>query len=151
MRILLVEDDALLARILVDHLTAQYYVVDVATDGVAGFDYAQAASYDLIVLDVNLPKLNGIGLCQRLRPNRYTMPILLLTAQSNSSDKVMGLDAGVDDYVVKPCTVEEISARIRALLRRLNMDGTPLLTWGTLCLNPVTHEVSCNKLNVGSV
>lgn len=145
MRILLVEDDTLLAQILVDHLTAQRYVVDVAIDGMAGFDYAQAADYDLIVLDINLPKLDGIRLCQLLRQHRYTMPILLLTARGDSSDKVLGLDAGADDYVVKPCTVEEISARIRALLRRFSMEGTPLLHWGTLCLNPVTCEVTCNE------
>ncbi len=138
------EDDAILAQILTEHLTAQHYIVDTVTDGVAGFDYAQAIPYDLIVLDVNLPRLDGIRLCQLLRQNRYTLPILLLTAKGDSSDKVMGLDAGADDYVVKPCTVEEISARIRALLRRLTMVGTPVLTWGKICLDPVTCEVTCD-------
>lgn len=145
MRILLVEDDTLLAQILADHLTDQHYAVDIATDGEIGFDYVQSATYDLIVLDVNLPKLDGISLCQMVRKYHCTMPILLLTAQGNSSDKVTGLDAGADDYVVKPCTVDEISARIRALLRRFTMEGNPDLTWNNLCLNPVTREVMCNN------
>ncbi|MDX2232383.1 MAG: response regulator [Leptolyngbyaceae cyanobacterium bins.349] len=144
MRILLVEDDEVLSQVLTDHLTHQHYVVDTATDGALGFDFAQAVSYDLIVLDVNLPKLNGIQLCQRLRQNRSTVPILLLTAKGASSDKVMGLDAGADDYVVKPCTIEEISARIRALLRRPNLGGNPVLTWGNLCLDPGACEVTCD-------
>lgn len=144
MRILLVEDDEILAQILTEHLTTQHYAVDVATDGVAGFSYAQAVSYDLIVLDVNLPQLNGIQLCQLLRQNRYTVPILLLTAKGDSSDKVLGLDAGADDYVVKPCTIDEISARIRALLRRPSLVASPILTWGSLHLNPVTCEVTSN-------
>ncbi|NJO78690.1 MAG: response regulator [Cyanobacteria bacterium RM1_2_2] len=144
MRILLVEDDDILSQILTDHLTTQHYVVDTAGDGVTGFNYAQAVAYDLIVLDVNLPQLDGIQLCQRLRQSRYTAPILLLTAKGESSDKVMGLDAGADDYVVKPCTVEEISARMRALLRRPNLVGSPVLTWGNLCLDPVMCEVTCD-------
>ncbi len=145
MRILLVEDDELLSQLLTEHLTSQRYVVDIATDGMMGLYYAQAAAYDLIVLDVNLPRLNGIQLCQKLREQRYTVPILLLTAKGSSSDKVMGLDAGADDYVVKPCPVEEISARIRALLRRPHITGMPILTWGTLALDPVTCEVRCER------
>lgn len=144
MRILLVEDDTLLAQIVADHLISQHYVVDTATDGLTGFDYALAVTYDLIVLDVNLPHLNGIQLCQQLRQNSYTGSILLLTAKGESSDKVIGLDAGADDYVVKPCPVEEISARVRALLRRSNLAGLPTLTWKNLSLNPVTCEVTCD-------
>ncbi len=144
MRILLVEDDEVFTQILVNHLVAQRYAVDVATDGLEGLNYALAASYGLIVLDVNLPKLDGIRLCQRLRQERYSAPILLLTAKGDSSDKVMGLDAGADDYVVKPCTVEELSARIRALLRRQNMAGTPILEWGNLRLDPGNCEVTYN-------
>ncbi len=142
MRILIVDDDELLAQTLVSHLLAQHYAIDVATDGEAGWDYAQAATYDLIVLDVNLPKLNGIHLCQKLRQANYTNPILLLTAKGNSSDKVMGLDAGADDYVVKPCAFEELCARIRALLRRASSSGAPILEWGGLQLDPSTCVVS---------
>lgn len=142
MRILLVEDDEVLVQLLVHHLTAQCYAIDIAMDGIAGLHYAQSAAYDLIVLDVDLPKLDGIQLCRQLRQEKYEHPILLLTAKGQSSDKVMGLDAGADDYVVKPCTVEELSARIRALLRRHNKSTYPILEWGGLQLDPVTCEVS---------
>lgn len=142
MRILIVDDDEALAHALVTHLVTQHYVVDVVNDGNSGWDYIQAASYDLIVLDVNLPDINGIQLCQRLRRNNYTCPVLLLTAEGESTEKVMGLDAGADDYVVKPCTFEEIGARIRALLRRQSSSSTPTLTWGQLCLDPSTCVVT---------
>ncbi|MGI0487334.1 response regulator [Pantanalinema rosaneae CENA516] len=142
MRILLVDDDEILTQTLANQLIAQRYAVDVATDGEVGWDYAQAAAYDLIVLDINLPRLDGIRLCQRLRQHQYHKPILLLTAKGQSSDKVVGLDAGADDYVVKPCTIEELCARIRALLRRQQTAGTPVLEWGNLRLDPVTCEVT---------
>ena len=142
MRILLVDDDPVLAKVLADQLTAQRYTVDVATDGEAGWRFARSTSYELMVLDVNLPKLNGIDLCQRLRQQGYHQPILLLTAKGDSADKVMGLDAGADDYVVKPCTVAELCARIRALLRRQSESNTPILKWGDLCLNPSRCEVT---------
>lgn len=145
MRILLVDDDALLTQTLADFLTSQHYAVDVATDGEAGWNYAQAATYDLIVLDVNLPKLNGVYLCQRLRRNKYNNPILLLTAQGGSADKVMGLDAGADDYLVKSCTTEELSARIRALLRRQSPSAEPILAWGGLCIDLLACEVTYQK------
>lgn len=142
MRILLVDDDEVLTQTLANQLIAQRYAVDVATDGEVGWDYAQAAAYDLIVLDINLPKLDGIRLCQRLRQHQYHKPILLLTAKGHSSDKVIGLDAGADDYVVKPCTIEELCARIRALLRRQHTASTPVLEWGDLRLDPGTCEVT---------
>ncbi|HEY9638976.1 MAG TPA: response regulator, partial [Coleofasciculaceae cyanobacterium] len=142
MRILIVDDDELLTQTLITNLTAQRYVVDVAADGEAGWNYAQAAAYDLIVLDINLPKLNGIRLCQQLRQNNCTSPILLLTAKGESSDKVVGLDAGADDYVVKPCSIEELCARIRALLRRQTTFGTLVLQWGNLRLDPNTCSVT---------
>jgi len=142
MRILLVDDDELLTQTLTSFLTSQRYAVDVAMDGESGWDYTQVATYDLIVLDVNLPKLNGVRLCQKLRQTKCKSPILLLTAQGDSADKVMGLDAGADDYLVKPCTTEELSARIRALLRRQPESAAPVLTWGNLCLDPGTYEVT---------
>ncbi|PSB27183.1 response regulator [Stenomitos frigidus] len=142
MRILLVDDDELLTQALTSFLTSQHYAVDVATDGEAGWDYSQAATYDLIVLDISLPKLDGVRLCQKLRRHQCHSPILLLTAKGDSSDKVMGLDAGADDYLVKPCTTEELSARIRALLRRQSPSVTSLLEWGHLCLNPGACEVT---------
>lgn len=142
MRILLVEDDEWLAQMLADSLVAQHYAVDVATDGEAGWNFAQSATYDLIVLDINLPKLDGICLCQRLRESHFKEPILLLTAKGESSDKVLGLDAGADDYVVKPCEVGELLARIRALLRRKHPFTTPVLEWGELRLDPSACEVT---------
>ena len=142
MRILLVEDDELLAQTLTSFLASQHYAIDVARDGEAGWSYTQAAAYDLIVLDINLPKLDGVRLCQKLRQNKYNSPILLLTAKGDSADKVTGLDAGADDYLVKPCTTEELSARIRALLRRQHLATTPLLQWGALCLDRVACEVT---------
>lgn len=145
MRILVIDDDAALVQALESHLIAQRYVVDVALDGKTGWDFIQAATYDLVVLDVNLPDISGIDLCQKFRRNRYTCPILLLTAKGDSIEKVMGLDAGADDYVVKPCTFEEICARIRALLRRQSSSGIPVLTWGKICLDPSTCLVTYNE------
>ncbi|WOD39612.1 response regulator [Nodosilinea sp. E11] len=142
MRILLVDDDELLTQQLADFLVSQLYTVDIALDGDSGWNYAQAADYDLIVLDINLPKLNGIRLCQKLRQAQYSKPILLLTAQGDTSDKVVGLDAGADDYLVKPCTLNELSARVRALLRRSSTLSDPILRSGDLCLDPSTCEVS---------
>ncbi|MGK7902073.1 MAG: response regulator [Hormoscilla sp.] len=142
MRLLLVEDDDALAQTLSAALTAQHYVVDVARDGEEGWDYGQAFTYDLMLLDVSLPKLDGISLCRRLRQFGYSGPILLLTAKAESADKVAGLDAGADDYVVKPCTVQELFARIRALLRRPKASGAPVLEWGDLRLDPSTCECS---------
>ncbi|MGI0485917.1 response regulator [Pantanalinema rosaneae CENA516] len=142
MRLLLVEDDEILARQLVAKLAAQRYAVDLACDGEAGWDYTQAASYQLIVLDVGLPKLDGISLCRRLRCHNYQGSILLLTAKGNDADKVQGLDAGADDYVVKPCTIEELCARIRALLRRMGQAEQLVLAWGELQLDPSVCQVT---------
>lgn len=142
MRLLLVEDDRLLAQKLVTDLISQHYAVDVATDGEMGWDYAQSVTYDLILLEVSLPKRDGITLCRQLRDKNYHGPILLLTAYQASGAKVRGLDAGADDYVLKPCTTEELLARIRALLRRRDAFSTPLLVWGDLRLDPSTCQVS---------
>lgn len=142
MRLLLVEDDEALAQTLSAALTAQHYVVDVARDGEEGWEYGIAFTYDLMLLDVSLPKLDGISLCRRLRQFSYSGPIMLLTAKGESADKVTGLDAGADDYVVKPCTVQELFARIRALLRRQNASGAPVLEWGDIRLDPSTCECS---------
>ncbi|MBR8831595.1 MAG: Regulator of RpoS [Chroococcopsis gigantea SAG 12.99] len=141
MRLLLVEDDELLADRLTVELNGLGYVMDTVRDGEDGWNYSQAVVYDLIVLDVSLPKLSGIALCAKLRQNSYKGPILLLTANTDSSSKVKGLDAGADDYVVKPCTIEELSARIRALLRRGDAVSNPVLKWGELSLNPSSREV----------
>ncbi len=140
MRILLVEDDVCLAETLAEALTDQRYVVDLVTDGEAGWNQAKIIDYDLMVLDVMLPELDGVTLCQRLRSHGYHMPVLLLTACDTVTDKISGLDAGADDYVVKPVDLGELFARIRALLRR-GTSSPPILEWGNLRLNPSTYEV----------
>ncbi|WP_100902112.1 response regulator [Nostoc flagelliforme] len=145
MKILLVDDDDLLIKILTRNLATHHYVVDVVKDGEMGWTYGSTFEYDLIVLDIMLPKLDGISLCKRLRTQGYTVPILLLTAQDNITAKVQGLDAGADDYVVKPFDPIELIARIRALLRRGSNNPFPLLTWGDLLLNPSTCEVTYNS------
>ncbi|MCV3217564.1 response regulator transcription factor [Plectonema radiosum NIES-515] len=142
MRILLVEDNVRLAEALLEALTDQLYVVDVVKDGEFAWDQVKAIAYDLILLDVMLPKLDGISLCQRLRHHGYSLPVLMLTARDTSTDKVNGLDAGADDYVVKPFDLQELLARIRALLRRGSSTSPPILTWGKLLLNPSTYEVT---------
>lgn len=145
MHILLVEDDIQLSASLAEALTAQRYVVDCVKDGEVGWSQASMAEYDLIVLDVTLPKLDGMKLCQRLRDRGCVTPVLMLTARDTSLDKVMGLDSGADAYMVKPFNLQELLAQIRALLRRGQASSTPMLTWGALQLNPETYEVSYGR------
>jgi DNA-binding response OmpR family regulator len=146
MRILLVEDDQWIAKTLETVLSNHHYVVDVATDGQMGWELVQSCDYDLIMLDVVLPKMDGIQLCQQLRSHNYQTPVLLLTAQGSSSDRVMGLDAGADDYVVKPFDLSELLARIRVLLRRKNLTLLSVLEHGKLRLDSSTCEVTyCDR------
>ncbi|ARV63029.1 transcriptional regulator [Nostocales cyanobacterium HT-58-2] len=142
MRILVIEDDELIANPLVQLLTDQHYAVDVACDGEVGWELAEALPYDLVVLDVMLPKLDGISLCQRLRSHGIQSPIILLTAQDSSTNKVAGLDAGADDYLTKPFDFQELLARIRALLRRGSSALPPLLEWENLRLDPSICQVT---------
>jgi DNA-binding response OmpR family regulator len=141
-KILLVEDDELIGSMLFEALVAHRYTVDVAADGQAGLELATNFDYDLILLDWLIPKLDGISLCRQLRSKGYQKPILLLTAKDSNSDIVQGLDAGADDYIVKPYDLSALMARIRALLRRGNSPVTSVLNWGNLCLNPVSGEVT---------
>lgn len=142
MRILLVEDDDRIARPIIEDLRYQKHSVDYATDGIEGWEFAQAIAYDLILLDVMLPRLDGVSLCRRLRTNRYHAHILMITARDTTSDKVLGLDAGADDYLVKPFDLEELAARVRALARR-SSDFTPdLLVHGELQLDCGRQTVS---------
>src|SRR5919199_4962178 len=130
MRILLVEDDELLAEALAEFLSDQLYIVDVVRDGETAWEQISTFEYDLILLDVMLPKLDGIRLCQRLRSHNQLVPILMVTARDTSMDKVIGLDAGADDYMVKPLDIQELLARIRALLRRGGGSSPPIFVWG---------------------
>jgi DNA-binding response OmpR family regulator len=142
MKVLLVEDDELLAGVVAEFLTDHLHVVEVVTDGESAWNQISALEYDLILLDVMLPKLDGIRLCQRLRSHGYSVPVLMITARDTSTDKVLGLDAGADDYMVKPLDFPELLARIRALLRRGSSVSSPILEWGELHLDPATYEVS---------
>lgn len=142
MKILVVEDDLLVADALKITLSDQKYTVEVAHDGQAGLDFVEAFDYDLLLLDSMLPKLDGVSLCRHVRSRGYMMPILLLTSLDSKHDRAMGLDAGADDYVVKPFDPEELSARIRALLRRGNDRVSPILKWEHLTLDPRSYEVT---------
>ncbi|QYO64791.1 response regulator transcription factor [Leptolyngbya sp. 7M] len=144
MRILLVEDDESIVELVTAILNEQKYVVDVATDGEAGWELIEAFPYDLVLLDIGLPKLDGIALCRRLRSQKKQVLVMLLTAQDTTTDKLLGLDAGADDYVVKPFDVRELAARIRALLRRGSTSTTSVLTCGNLHLDPSACEVTYN-------
>jgi len=141
MKILVVEDDGLIAQTLRIILSDQNYAVELASDGQAGLELIELFDYDLLLLDVMLPKIDGISLCRQVRSQGYQMPILLLTGRDSKHDKATGLDAGADDYVVKPFDTEELVARIRALLRRANSSTQPLLEWGALQLDPSSCEV----------
>lgn len=143
MKILLVEDDKITANMLAQALNAHNYTVNTAADGETGLQLAQVYDYDLILLDVMIPKLDGISLCRELRARGSQKPILLLTALDSSKDRVQGLEAGADDYVAKPFNLPELLARIRALLRRgkATLSSTNL-TWEKLQVNLDTTEVT---------
>ena len=141
MRILIVEDDERITEPLAEALRDQHYVVDIAADGQAGWELVEAIGYDLLLLDVMLPKLDGISFCRQLRSHGYSLPVLLLTALDTTADQVTGLDAGADDYVIKPYKLQELMARIRALLRRGSSTLPPILEWGSLQLDSKKCEV----------
>lgn len=142
MKILLVEDDAILAEVLEEFLTDNLHVVERVSDGEAAWEQLQMQEYDLILLDVMLPKLDGIQLCRQLRSHKIQQPILIVTALDSSTNKIAGLDAGADDYLVKPFDFQELLARIRALQRRGCTSSPPILEWGQLRIDPATYEVS---------
>ncbi|MFM7325541.1 MAG: response regulator [Nodosilinea sp.] len=143
MKILLVEDDQSTRELLAFHLGLARYTVEQAEDGATALDLAVLWNYDLIMLDVNIPYLDGVSLCRQLRVQGVTTPILMLTAQAEDRDVINGLDAGADDYVTKPFEVSRVLARVRALLRRGRTAATiPSLVWGDLCLDPVQAQVS---------
>jgi len=141
MRILIVDDDRRLCNIIKRGLTEEAYVVDVAYDGEDGEYLATINPYDLIILDIMMPKKDGIEVCRELRSNRVNTPILMLTAKDAVEDRITGLDAGADDYLVKPFAFNELLARIRALLRREGQAKTPEIRVGDLHLNTRTREV----------
>ena len=142
MRILVVEDDVNLNRQLADALKEAGYVVDVAFDGEEGHFLGDTEPYDAIILDIGLPEMDGITVLEKWRSAGKGTPVLLLTARDRWSDKVAGIDAGADDYVAKPFHVEEVLARIRALIRRSAGRADTAVVYQNLRLDPVTHEAT---------
>lgn len=142
MRILVVEDDRELNRQLVAALNSAGYVVDHAYDGEEGYFLGDTESYDAIVLDIGLPKMDGISIVEHWRENSRSMPVLILTARDRWSDKVAGIDAGADDYVTKPFHMEEVLARLRALIRRASGHASSELVCGPVVLDTKTSRVT---------
>jgi DNA-binding response OmpR family regulator len=142
MRVLIVEDNRRLNTSLKMSLVEDGYAVDSAYDGDEGQGLAEITPYDAIVLDIMLPKKDGLEVCRELRNQRINSPIIMLTARDTVEDRVAGLDSGADDYLVKPFAIQELLARLRALLRREADDKTGQLTVGDLMLDPATHTVN---------
>jgi len=141
MKILVVDDEPAVRDSLRRALQLERYDVELATDGLEALDRLRAEGVDAVVLDVNMPNLDGLETCRRLRADGNALPVLMLTARDEVSDRVAGLDAGADDYVVKPFALEELLARLRALLRRAAPDGGEALRFGDLELDLGTREV----------
>jgi len=142
MKILVVEDEERVAQFIQKGLKEEGHAVDVSYDGEDGGFLAEVNDYDLILLDVMLPKKNGISVCREIRAHGVVTPVLMLTARDSVEDRVRGLDAGADDYLVKPFAFEELLARVRALLRRRADSKTPTLQLADLELDPITRLVT---------
>jgi DNA-binding response OmpR family regulator len=141
MKILVVDNDELTAKSLDRILSSQNYTVETVNDGQTAWELVEVFPYDLLVLDATLPRLDGISLCRQIRTGGKTLPILMLARADNSQHGVAGLDAGADDYLLKPIDSQELLARVRALLRRGSSIALPILKWGDLSLDPSTYEV----------
>jgi len=148
MRILLIEDDLALQTNLKKHLITANYLVDVTSDGEVGLFQGQEYPYDAAIIDVGLPKLDGISVIQQLREQSIDFPILVLTARDSWQDKVAGLDAGADDYLTKPFQAEELLARLNALIRRAAGQASPLIKNGPLVINTKSLQVEVNQQSV---
>lgn len=149
MRILIIEDEKHLAEAVAQILKKNNYTADVVFDGEDGLDYALSSIYDLILLDIMLPKLDGISLLKLVRKEGIKTPVILLTAKGEISDKVIGLDSGADDYLPKPFATEELLARIRAMSRRKGeIISNNILSFGDIELNPANLKLSCSNKEV---
>lgn len=144
MRLLLVEDDSMIGESVLDLLRAERYAVDWVRDGDAADTALRTQDYDLVLLDLGLPRLDGLSVLRRLRARRSRVPVLIATARDALAQRVEGLDAGADDYVVKPYEMDELLARIRALLRRASGRAEPVYEHQGVCINPATREVTVN-------
>lgn len=141
MRILIIEDEQRLSNTIKKGLVEEGFAVDQAYDGEEGQYLAQSEDYDLVILDVMLPQIDGITLCKSLRSENIKTPILMLTAKTMIEDKVRGLDSGADDYMTKPFSFIELRSRIQALLRRSKQEASPILSVADLVLDPLRHKV----------
>lgn len=148
MRILIVEDEHRIATTLKKGLEQERFAVDVVFDGQVGYDLASAENFDVLILDIMLPGMDGITICKNLRAAGNHTPILMLTAKSQVRDKVEGLDTGADDYLTKPFSFEELLARVRALIRRPPVSSETVLTVGDLSLDPTNFDVRRNGVRI---
>ncbi|MDU2158273.1 response regulator transcription factor [Clostridium sp.] len=149
MKLLLVEDERELSEALFQILANNKYSVDAVYDGEDGLDYALTGVYDVIVLDIMLPKLNGLSLLKQLRKSGISTPVIMLTAKSQIEDRVLGLDLGADDYLTKPFATEELLARLRSITRRKgNVVNDNILTYGDISLNLDTYDLDVNNENI---
>ena len=142
MRILLIEDERRLANVVRKGLMEEGFAVDMAFDGEEGQYLAQSEEYDLIILDITLPKVDGITICKELRKKNIKIPILMLTARATLEEKIIGLDSGADDYITKPFAYLELRSRIHALIRRSKQESSPILKIADLELDPIKHNLT---------
>lgn len=149
MRVLIVEDDVAIARVVKRGLEQAGFQADVAQDGVAGFEAVFKASYNIIVLDIMLPRMDGFRVCEELRKRKVRIPILMLTARGAVDDRVKGLDTGADDYLPKPFDFNELLARIRALLRRDKVHKSRIIQVADLEIDTAKHKVTRAGVEIG--
>jgi two-component system OmpR family response regulator len=142
MRILLVEDDQMIGEVVLDTLRAEQWAVDWVKDGEMAETALATAEYDLVLLDLGLPRKDGLAVLRDLRARKSRVPVLVATARDAVAERVAGLDAGADDYIVKPYDIDELLARIRALVRRANGRAEPTYAWGDVRITPATREVT---------
>lgn len=148
MHILVIEDQQKLAANMKEYLETESYAVTVANDGRQGFELAMTQEIDLLILDINLPGMDGYVICSLLRQEKKNMPILMLTARSKREEVIHGLNIGADDYLSKPFDMEELLARIRALLRRKSVEKQPVITLGNIVIDTNTREVRKNNKKI---
>ena len=148
MQILIVDDEIRLAEALGQIMTQNKYIADIVNDGESGYDYAMSGIYDVIILDVMLPKMNGFDIVRKMRENKEKTPVILLTAKDEITDKVTGLDCGADDYLTKPFSPEELLARVRALSRRQGEVILNELSFGDLILNQSVSTLFCGAKSI---
>ncbi|WP_122662894.1 response regulator [Pseudomonas viridiflava] len=148
MRLLLVEDDRAVGQGIRVALGSEGYTLDWLQDGASALHALRSERFDLLLLDLGLPRLDGIVLLRQIRADQQSLPVLILTARDGMPDRIAGLDAGADDYLVKPFDVDELKARVRALLRRSQGRAQPLLEHGHISLDPATQQVSFNGIEI---